>query len=108
MEKQTEPKKRDVILPSTSEVDSAKTSGTIEEMLKKSNEKRSKLFTKTTNYIVMKDRKALTAMMNLLAKHKSRNMLPKDIDHSVRFLLDLLLYYSIIYNFFFFFNNIKA
>ena len=65
---------------STDTADPAKSSA-LDELLKKSNEKRSKLFTKTTNYIAMKDKKALNAMMNLLAKHKNRNLIPKDNDN---------------------------
>jgi hypothetical protein len=53
-------------------------------LLKKSNEKRSKLFTKTSAYSAIKDKKALTAMINLIAKHKNRNLIPKDIDCTPR------------------------
>lgn len=50
---------------------------------RKWNEKRSKLFTKTTNYIAMKDRKSLMAVLKLLAKHKNQNLLPKESDNNV-------------------------
>lgn len=51
---------------------------------KKWNEKRSKLLAKTTNYITMKDRKSLMAIINLLAKHKNRNFLPKESDTNLK------------------------
>lgn len=51
--------------------------------LQPKNKKRSKLLAKTTNYITMKDRKSLMAIINLLAKHKNRNFLPKESDNNV-------------------------
>ena len=50
---------------------------------RKWNEKRSKLLAKTTNYITLKDRKSLMTIINLLAKHKNRNFLPKKSDDNV-------------------------
>lgn len=74
MEEETENQTEEV-------TDSAETG--LQPKNKKWNEKRSKLLAKTTNYITMKDRKSLMAIINLLAKHKNRNFLPKESDNIV-------------------------
>lgn len=61
---------------------------------RKWNEKRSKLFTKTSNYIALKDNKSLMTIIKLIAKHKNRNFLPKESDNNVSFLLAIWLHGS--------------